>query len=298
VRAPRRAPAPGRSAESGVASDVASPPEAPSPFTAEQLVRIGNALSQLSSQHPPRFMEVYHEQIALAIPRMTREECELVNPTLAMSPLMHDPLRRSFLERCAQVEAGKPLESSDVPSGGSAPDISQYQMEAAVRQRRLKHFRNIYIIEMSVRKETFSFFSSLPADVRAYLDGLHTGSKSLGHGGSSTLASQVATVLDQLGVSCKLDSVAGALSLHVVAQATNPLAERNEIIYECSDVDAFYAMRQDDRGATPQHTSWAKLRHRLLQRLGIQLTHICIWEWKQMSEAQRVNYMVKVQSLQ
>merc|ERR1719215_1954847 len=126
-----------------------------------------------------------------------------------MSPLMHDPLRRSFLERCAQVVAGKPLASSDVPSGGAAPDISLYQMEAPVRQRRLKHFRNIYIIEMSVRKETFSFFSSLPADVRAYLDGLHTGSKALGHGGSNTLASQVATVLDQLGVSCKLDNMAG-----------------------------------------------------------------------------------------
>jgi len=302
VRAPRRAPAPGRSADLGVAApssgDVAPPPEAPSPFNAEQLIRIGNALSQLSSQHPPRFMEVYHEQFALAIPRMTREECELVSPTLAMSPLMHDPLRRSFLERCTQVDAGKPLESSDVPSGGSAPDISQYQIEAAVRQKRLKHFRNIYIIEMSVRKETFSFFSSLPADVRAYLDGLHARSKALGHEGSSTLASQVAAVLDQLGVSCKLETMAGALSLHVVAQATNPLAERTEIVYECSDVDAFYAMRQDDRGATPQHTSWAKLRHRLLQRLGIQLTHIGIWEWKQMSEAQRVNYMVKVQSLQ
>lgn len=302
VRAPRRAPAPGRSADAGVAaptsSDVVAPPEAPSPFNAEQLIRIGNALSQLSSQHPPRFMEVYHEQFALAIPRMTREECELVNPTLAMSPLMHDPLRRSFLERCAQVDAGKPLESSDVPSGGAAPDISQYQIEAAVRQRRLKHFRNIYITEMSVRKETFSFFSSLPADVRAYLDVLHAASKALGHEGCSTLASQVAAVLDQLGVSCKLDSMEGALSLHVVAQATNPLAERAEIVYECSDVDAFYATRQDDRGATPQHTSWAKLRHRLLQRFGIQLTHINIGEWKQMSEAQRVNYMVKVQSLQ
>lgn len=302
VRAPRRAPAPGRSPDSGIAApgsnDVAPSPEAPSPFNAEQLIRIGNALSQLSSQHPPRFMEVYHEQFALAIPRMTREECELVNPTLAMSPLMHDPLRRSFLERCAQVDAGKPLASSDVPSGGAAPDISLYQIEAAARQRRLKHFRNIYIIETSVRKETFSFFSSLPADVRAYLDGLHAGSKELGHEGSGTLASQVAAVLDQLGVSCKLDSMAGPLSLHVVAQATNPLAERSEIVYECSDVDAFYAPRQDDRGATPQHTSWAKLRHRLLQRLGIQLTHIGIWEWKQMSEAQRVNYMVKVQSLQ
>mmetsp|Transcript_34435 Transcript_34435/g.67917 ORF Transcript_34435/g.67917 Transcript_34435/m.67917 type:complete len:821 (-) Transcript_34435:109-2571(-) len=302
VRAPRRAPAPGRSADPGVAApsscEAAPPPEAPSPFNAEQLIRIGNALSQLSSQHPPRFIEVYHEQFALAIPRMTREECELVNPTLAMSPLMHDPLRRSFLERCAQVDAGNPLQPANVQSGGAAPDISQFQMEAAVRQRRLKHFRNVYIIEMSIRKETFSFFSSLPSEVRAYLDGLHAGSKALNHEGSSTLASQVAAVLDQLGVSCKLDSMAGALSLHVVAQATNPLAERSEIVYECSDYDAFYATRQDDRGATPQHTSWAKLRHRLLQRLGTQLTHIGIWEWKQMSEAQRVNYMVKVQSLQ
>mmetsp|Transcript_73961 Transcript_73961/g.230127 ORF Transcript_73961/g.230127 Transcript_73961/m.230127 type:complete len:192 (-) Transcript_73961:20-595(-) len=51
------------------------------------------------------------------------------------------------------------------------------------------------------------------------------------------------------------------------------------------------ADRQQDLGAV-------QLRHRLLQRLGIQLTHISCWEWQQMGEAQRVNYMVKLQSLQ
>jgi len=54
---------------------------------------------------------------------------------------------------------------------------------------------------------------------------------------------------------------------------------------------------KDDKGASPQLTASTKLRHRLLQRLGVQLVHINIWEWQHMGEAQRVNYMVKLQSL-
>lgn len=271
------------------------PPEAPSPFNATQLIHLGSSLSQVGAKHPTRFLEVYQEQLALAIPRFTSDECELVYPTLATSQLMHDPLRRAFLERCAQVGAGKPQEEND--GQGAAPDIAQYQREAQHRKRREKHFRNIYIIEASVRKESFSFFSSLPAEVRSHLDKIHSDASKLKHQGQSTFATQIAAVLDQLGVSCDLSRMAGPLDLHVVAKATNPRAEIGEIFYECSDVDAFYCARQDDKGAPPQLTSFARLRHRLLQRLGIQLTHISIFEWKNMSEAQRINYMVKLQSL-
>mmetsp|Transcript_59031 Transcript_59031/g.111230 ORF Transcript_59031/g.111230 Transcript_59031/m.111230 type:complete len:872 (-) Transcript_59031:186-2801(-) len=317
ARAPRRAPAPrnvnvDHAATAAVGSTApvpvppsqpppASVPEAPTPFNAEQLIHLGNALSRLGAKHPVRFMEVFQEQLALAIPRLKQEECELVCPTLAMSQLMHDPLRRVFLERCAQVEAGTPLAlgaGGGAVAGSAAPDIAEYQREADRRRKRAKYFRNIYIIEASVRKETFSFFSSLPSEVRAYLDRLHADAASLTHEGSSAFASQVATVLDQLGVSCDTKRMVGPLGLHVVAKATNPRAEVQEIIYECSDASSFYAVPQDDRNAVPQLTAWAKLRHRLLQRLGMQLTHISVWEWQSMSEAQRINYMVKVQSLQ
>jgi hypothetical protein len=297
-KAPRR-PVPSRPA-AGAMQPVppsAPPQELPAPFDCEQLIHLGNALSRLSAKHPVRFMEVYQEQLALAIPRLSQTECELVCPTLAMSQLMHDPLRRAFLERCAQVEAGKPFSTTD-DMGGIAPDIAQFQQEADKRRSRAKHFRNIYIIEASVRKETFSFFSSLSTEVRSYLDRLHTDAAQLAHEGATAFSAQVAAVLEQLGLSCSTDRLAGPLGLHVVAKATNPRSESAEIVYECSDTLLFYRLPQDDRNAVPQPTAWAKLRQRLLQRLGVQLTHISIWEWQQMSEAHRINYMVKLQSLQ
>eukprot|EP00406_Dinophysis_acuminata_P073090 CAMPEP_0179260020 /NCGR_PEP_ID=MMETSP0797-20121207/26123_1 /TAXON_ID=47934 /ORGANISM="Dinophysis acuminata, Strain DAEP01" /LENGTH=572 /DNA_ID=CAMNT_0020968085 /DNA_START=114 /DNA_END=1832 /DNA_ORIENTATION=+ len=306
ARAPRRPPAPSRRVDAATTAALggvsapspppAAPQEALAPFSAVQLIQLGNALAQLGAKHHTRFLDVFQEQLALAIPRLKQEECELLNPSLAMSQLVHDPLRRSFLERCAQVDAGKP--SGGGQNTSAAPDIAQYQRDAEVRRRRQKNFANVYIFEASVRKETFSFFSSLPAEVRTYLDRIHAGAAALQHEGPSAFASQIASVLDQLGVNCDMGRMSGPLSLHVVAKATNPNSERAEIVYECNDVTAFFTVRQDDKGATPEVTAFTKLRHRLLQRLGIQLTHINIWEWQQLSEAQRVNYMVKLQSLQ
>jgi hypothetical protein len=238
-------------------------------------------------------MEIYQEQLALAIPRLTQEECELICPTLAMSQLMHDPLRRAFLERCTEVRAGEPLTGPDDVLGSIAPDIAQYQQSADRRRRRVKNFRNIYIIEASVRKETFSFFSSLPPEVRTYCDRLHTDAALLTHEDNSVFAGQVAAVLDQLGLCCDTGRMAGPVGLHVVAKSGQA-----DVVYECSDASFFYQVRRDDRGAVPQLTAWAKIRQRLLQRLGVQLTHINIWEWQQMSEAQRINYMVKLHSFQ
>merc|ERR1719387_2548958 len=308
ARAPRRAPNPSRkfAAATGPQGEGTGPAPVPpstppqealAPFSATQLIQIGNALSQLGAKHPTRFLDVFQEQLAVAIPRLTEEECELINPTLALSPLMPDSLRRAFLERCAQVDAGRHLLSSGTHAQTAVPDIPQYQHETEYRRRRIKYLRNIYIIEASVRKETFSFFSSLPAEVRGYLDRLRDETAMIQHEGPAAFASQIAAVLDQLGVSCDMRRMVGPLSLHVVAKATNPRAECEEVVYECNDAASFYAVRQDDKGAAPQHTACAKLRHRLLQRLGIQLTHISIWEWQQLSEAQRVNYMVKLQSL-
>eukprot|EP00933_Yihiella_yeosuensis_P054719 TRINITY_DN53239_c0_g1_i1.p1 TRINITY_DN53239_c0_g1~~TRINITY_DN53239_c0_g1_i1.p1 ORF type:complete len:813 (+),score=197.43 TRINITY_DN53239_c0_g1_i1:86-2524(+) len=311
TRAPRRPPAPSRLVDAAATAAAASgavpqpaPPPAPSapevsrPFNATQLIHIANSLTQLGAKHSTRFMDVFQEQLTIAIPRFTQEECELVSPAFALSQLMHDPLRRAFLERCAEVDAGAVIPDGVAQTVGAAPDISQYQKDAEVRRRRVKNFRNIYIIEASVRKETFSFFSSLSAEVRTYLDRVHADMAKLKHEGASAFSAQVAAVLDQLGVSCDIERMAGPLSLHVVAKATIPRADVPEVVYECSDSSSFCAARQDDSGSAPQLTTVAKLRHKLLQRLGIQLCHINIWEWQQMSEAQRVNYMVKLQSLQ
>eukprot|EP00930_Biecheleria_cincta_P045539 TRINITY_DN31382_c0_g1_i1.p1 TRINITY_DN31382_c0_g1~~TRINITY_DN31382_c0_g1_i1.p1 ORF type:complete len:841 (+),score=157.67 TRINITY_DN31382_c0_g1_i1:272-2524(+) len=306
VRAPRRAPAPARHADSeatkaATATGLPQPtppaakpqPDAPAPFNASQLIHIGNALTQLSAKHSSRFMDIYQEQLSIALPRLTQEECELVSLALATSPLMPDQLRRTFLERCAQVDAGAALQAH---TATAAPDIEKYQREFSAWKQREKHFRNIFMIEASVRKETFSFFSSLPPEVRAHLDRVHADAETLKHEGTGALAASVAAVLEQLGVSCDLTKMVGPLSLHVVCKATNPRSELKEIVYECSETDAFCAPRQDDKGAVPQYTTVTKLRHKLLKRLGVQLVHINMWEWNQMSEAQRINYMVKVQS--
>lgn len=301
VRTPTSAKKEGAAEPPGGIVPTPPPPppsaEGPSPFDSTQLIHLGNALSRLNAKHPSRFLDVYQEQLALALPLLTKEECELVCPTMAMSPLVNDPLRRAFLERCAQVDAGRPVPSPDDAGAGACPDIATYQKDADNRRRRMKHFRNIYVIEASVRKEHFSFFTSLPPDVRAYLDGIHTEATKLPHEGSSPLAQQVAAVLDQLGVDCDLARTAGPLGLHVVAKNTNPRVDAAEIVYECSDTLAYYAVPQDDKGASPALTAPARLRHRLLERLGVKMVHIPVWEWRQMSEAHRVNYMVKLQSL-
>jgi hypothetical protein len=308
ARAPRRPPAPSRAVDPAAAVGVTgsvllptpppapSPAEAPTPFNATQLIHIGNALSQLGAKHPARFLEVFQEQLSIAIPRMTQEECELVSLAFASSQLMHDPLRRAFLERCSQVDAGAPVPSGCVHTVGAAPDIARYQQEAEIKRRRLKNFRNIFLIEASIRKETFSFFSSLPAEVRSYLDKVHSAAANLQHEGNGSFALQVAAVLDQLGVACDLKRLAGPVSLHIVAKATNPRAEFSEVVYECNDFGAYFAPRQDDRNAPHLLTTPARLRQKLLQRMGIQLVQLSIWEWQQMSEAQRINYMVKLQS--
>merc|ERR1712178_348853 len=178
------------------------------------------------------------------------------------------------------------------------PDIAEYQKETCKRRRRAKHFRNIYIIEASVRKESFSFFTSLPVEVRSYLDRLHTSSAQLTHEGTSAFSAQVAAVLDQLGVSCDTSRMCGPLGLHVVAMNTNPRVDCKEIVYECSDASAFFAVPQDGKNVERQLTPLAKTRQKLLQRLGNQLITINIWEWQQMNDAQRINYMVKLQCLQ
>ncbi|CAK0909124.1 unnamed protein product [Prorocentrum cordatum] len=305
VRAPRRPPAPSRKVDAAAmaaASDGSGlAPVAPlagalAPFTATQLIQLGNALSQLDAKHNARFLDVFQEQLSVAIPRLTLEECELVSPTMAMSQLMPDALRRSFLERCMRVDAGRPLEQQD--NRTAAPDIAEFQRDAQSRRRRAKHFHNVFVIEACVRKDTFSFFSSLPADVRAYLDRVRTESGRLEHEGPSFFASQIAAVLDQLGVVCDMRRMAGPLGLHIVTKATNPNAQTEEIVYECSDESAYYAVRQDDR-TPPELTASSKLRHRLLQRLKVQVVHVMsVREWQQLGEAQRVNYMVKLQSLQ
>ena len=67
-----------------------------------------------------------------------------MSPCLAASPLLPDALRRSFLERCAEVDAGAPLAA---PEAGAAPAIPKYHQDLELYRRRAKSFKNIFVIE-------------------------------------------------------------------------------------------------------------------------------------------------------
>ncbi|OLQ08626.1 putative E3 ubiquitin-protein ligase HERC2 [Symbiodinium microadriaticum] len=194
VRAPRRPP--GRVVPADAAEIKApappSKPRGPAPFTARMLVQIGNSLAQLSSKYATRFMDAYQEQLAMAVPSFTQEECELVTPALALSQLMPDTLRRAFLERCAEVDAGAPLPE---PAANVAPDIDRYQKDSAELRRRSKSYQNLFILEASLRKETFAFFTSLPAEVRSYLERIHDRASTLPLPPQGPFAQQVGILL-------------------------------------------------------------------------------------------------------
>lgn len=265
------------------------------PFTPLQLVKLGNGFCLLDAKHQSRFVDIFQEQLQKAIPRMTREECEMVHPCLALSALVNDPLRRVFLERCATVGAGF-LDDGAASQQQPTPDIPTFQAQKSAQKQRMRHIKNIYALEASVRKETFSFYSSLPPEVRTYLEGLKERAGKLPAEEPNRLTLQVAEILGQLGVQYSLERKSGPVSLHIVAQGTNPYNGEKERVYECDDVEAYYARKEGDK-EEPVILAATKQRHRLLERMGTHLTHISTWEWQKLGQAQRVNYIVKLHSL-
>jgi len=269
-----------------VASTVPDEPEE-GPFTAQQLVKIGNAIALLDARPSGRFVETYQDEMARAIPALSRDHCEQTSPVLVLA-FFNDKLKRAFLERCAEVQAGMDVPWRAAGAEGPAPDLEQRSAAEEARRRRCKHIANVYVLEQSVRKETFSFYSSLPVDVRAYLDGLHESAGELPTPAPSAFATEVGTVLEQLGVQFRLSARAhGALDTHVLAEGTN--ITREPVHYECVGEESYFAH-------TSTLTPAAKLRHRLFERLGVKLTRLYLAEWQNLSEAQRVNTIVKLHS--
>jgi len=242
------------------------------PFTPLQLLQIGNALALLDARPPTRFVETFQEELAIAIPLLGREDCEIASPVFFLT-LLNDKLKRAFLERCAEVQAGMdvPWRSADVGS-----------------KSRLDHIGQIYLTELSVRKETFSFYASLSAEVRAYLDGLHETAPQLPRDPPSAFAAEVGRVLDQLGVQYETSARKhGALATHVLAEGTN--ITREQVFYECVGEEHYFAY-------STTLTPAAKLRQRLFDRLGVKLSYLYVREWSALSDAQRVNHVVKLHS--
>merc|ERR1719262_1293073 len=158
-----------------------------------------------------------------------------------------------------------------------APDLEERAALEEARRRRCKHIANVYVLEQSVRKETFSFYSSLPVDVRAYLDGLHESAGDLPAETPSNFAAEVGGILEQLGVRFQLSARShGALDTHVLAEGTN--ITREQVHYECVGDNQYFAH-------TSTLTPAAKLRHRLFDRLGVKLTSLYAHDWQKLSEA-------------
>lgn len=271
-----------------VAATVAdTEPALQGPFTARQLIKIGNAISLLDARPSSRFVETFQDEMTRAIPEITREECEVASPVMVLS-LFNDKLKRAYLDRCAEVQAGMDVPWRTPEGQGAAPDLEVRAADEKARARRCKHIANLYMLEQSVRKETFSFFSSLPAEVRTYLDGLHETAGDLPSEPPSDFSSEVGGILDQLGVQYSLSARKhGALSTHVLAEGTN--ITREQVYYECTGEDQYFA-----HTSTP--TPAAKLRLRLFDRLGVKLTSLYSHEWQKLSEAQKVNAIVKLHS--
>lgn len=259
------------------------------PLSAIQLVKIGSALAELDAKPNGRVVDLYHEELTRALPTMTRAELEAASPSLVLT-LFNDKLRRAYLDRCLEVGAGM-----DIPSAADsrwadkqAPDVKEFNEEMEARRKRLKHLSNIYTTELSVRKETFSFYASLGNEMKMYLDSLHEAASSLPAEEPSNLARQVGSVLEQLGVDFELSARQGPVCLHICAQGTN-LSGSKQVVYECVDSDMVYH-------GTHTLTPSSKLRHRLIERMGFKLTMIYAWEWLKLSESERVNTVVKLHS--
>jgi hypothetical protein len=236
------------------------------------------------------------------IDQLDAELCCLVSPLFVIN-FMNDSLRRSFLKRAAEVQAGF--------------------------HGQLEECRNLALTEFALRKEHHSLVSSLPAYVGRYLEKLkqhgafdrwgtvhimaaHTpnGPKgsvasetsrrlqqkaSTAEGGkkvdvhSSAMMEDVSACLTHLGVEHDNGVLCGPYLLDCVAiDMVNP---SKRIVYEVNSPHHFYE-------GTNQLIAAKKLRHRMLARLGQKLHHINAEDWVRLTSAQKMTYMLQQQHSQ
>lgn len=106
------------------------------------LVKTANALAALECRSQPKFVEHFNRHFEHRIEELDAELCCMVSPVFLVN-YMGDSLRRAFLKRCAEVQAG---------FGGGFP------------------IRSLACIELALRKEQHSLVASLPPFVVRYLE--------------------------------------------------------------------------------------------------------------------------------
>jgi hypothetical protein len=224
--------------------------------------------------------------------------------TLFVSNYMSDSLRRAYLKRCAETQAG----FNDV-------DVD--------------YLRSMALTELVLRKEHHSFMVSVPQYVTRYLDKVRRHAEFDGWGSvtlpptvapdgpkgnqraemtlslqrkgntatggqrgdvfSSDMHRDVSACLNHLGVEHENGVLCGPFLLDIVAlDMVNP---NKRIVYEVNSHHHFYE-------GTETIVADQRLRHRMLGRQGQKLHMIHAHEWRPLSSAQKMTHVLKLQQAQ
>jgi len=270
-------------------------------LTIRLLVKTANALAALECRSQPKFVEHFNRHFEHRIEELDEEMCCMVSPVFLVN-YMSDALRRSFLKRCAEIQAG-------------------FSGEFAIR--------NLACIELALRKEQHSLVASLPSFVVRYLEKVRAQSefdkwgsvvlpttiapdgprgddrhelsvallrKAAGSKGNSTsdvfssdMHRDVSACLTHLGIEHENGVVTGPYLLDIVAKDMVNPARR--IVYEVNSPHHFFE-------GTKALVADKRLRHRLLGRLGHQLHMVNAADWRPLSAAAKMTFLLKIQQEQ
>jgi len=269
---------------------------------ARLLVKTANALAALECRSQRKFVEHFLRHMEHRIEEFDAHLCSEVSPVF-IANYMSDALRRAYLKRCAEVQAGFHSTTFEL--------------------------RNLACTELVLRKEHHSFLVSLPDYVGRYLDKVRQhaafdkwGSVVLppavapdgpkgGHrsemsaslqkkastasGGqqgdifSSDMHRDVSACLTHLGIEHENGVLCGPYLLDIVALDMENPAKR--IVYEINSPHHYYE-------GTLALIAEKRLRHRMLSRLGQKLHHVTAEDWRALTAAQKMTFMLKLQHAQ
>jgi len=266
---------------------------------ARLLVKTANSLAALECRSQPKFVEHFLRHMEHRVEELDATLCCQVSPVFVAN-YMSDALRRAYLKRCAEMQAGfhGPL----------------YEL------------RNLACTELLLRKEHHSFLVSLPAYVGRFLEkvrqhaafdkwgsvtlppasapdgpkGCHRSEMSAslqmkastatgGQRGdvfNSEMHRDVSACLTHLGIEHENGVLCGPYLLDIVALDMENPAKR--IVYEINCPHHYYE-------STKVLTAEKRLRHRMLGRLGQRLHMVNADEWRPLTAAQKMTFILKMQ---
>jgi len=266
---------------------------------ARLLVKTANAFASLECRSQPKFVDHFLRHMEHRIDEFDGELCCLTS-TLFVSNYMTDALRRAYLKRCSETQAGF--------------------------HGNMDLLRNLACTELVLRKEHHSFMVSLPNYVSRFLEKVRQHAAFDGWGSvtmppahapdgpkgsqraemtlslqkkasnstggrrgdvfSSDMHRDVSACLNHLGIEHENGVLCGPFLLDIVAlDMVNP---SNRIVYEVNSSHHYYE-------GTETIISDKRLRHRMLQRQGQKLHMVHAPEWTALSSAHKMTFLLKLQ---